>query len=139
MKRLRYLTILLGFLFLNIYFTSAQEKASLAVIYYWKAKPEKLEEYNRYIQEVAEPIDEEARRQGAFVSVTTFLAQPQDTLWTHMRIFMLNDSTQFTNLVPALNAAGALLEPDEARRNARAEYAATLRDLIGQQVVSILR
>jgi hypothetical protein len=56
-----------------------------------------------------------------------------------MRVFLLKDSSQLINLVPALNAAGERLTPDESKRKARAEYAATLRNLVGQQVVNILR
>jgi len=39
---------------------------SIAEVYYWKAKPGKLDDSNRYIQTVAEPVDFEARRAGAF-------------------------------------------------------------------------
>src|SRR5687768_1705773 len=53
--------------------TRANE-ATLAQIYFWRAKPGKLEEYTRYIRERAEPIDAEAQRSGAFVSVTTYMA-----------------------------------------------------------------
>ncbi|MGH7712005.1 MAG: hypothetical protein ACREOG_12015, partial [Gemmatimonadaceae bacterium] len=44
---------------------------ALARVYYWRARPGKLDEYNRYVREIAEPIDREAQRQGAFISVTT--------------------------------------------------------------------
>ena len=89
--------------------------------------------------EVAEPIDAEAKRQGAFLSVTTFVTQKPDSPWTHMHIFVLKDRAQFEKLAEALEAAGARLEPDEAKRNARADYAATLRDPAGQDVVEILK
>ena len=115
------------------------EPGSVAAIYYWKAKPGKLEEYNRYIREVAEPIDREAKRRGAFISVTTYVSQKPDSPWTHMRIFILKDRAQLENLSKALDAAGARLQPDEAKRKARAEYAATLRDAAGQEVVDILK
>ena len=114
------------------------QSGTLAVVYYWKAKPGKLQEYNRYIREVAEPIDEDARRHGAFLSVTTFTSSKPDSAWSHMRIFVLKDSLQLANLVPELNAAGARLEPDEAKRKARADYAATLRDFVSQEVVALL-
>jgi hypothetical protein len=42
----------------------AQDNGSVAVIYYWKAKPGKLEEYNRYIKTIAERVDADAQRQG---------------------------------------------------------------------------
>src|SRR5438552_2084645 len=38
------------------------EDSHVGAVYFWKAKPGKLEEYNKYIREFAEPIDEEARR-----------------------------------------------------------------------------
>lgn len=117
---------------------SAQERGALALIYYWKAKPGQLASYNRYIREVAEPIDEEARRRGAFLSVTTFVSQKIDGPWTHLRVFVLRDKAQLDALSRALDAAGAALEPDEAKRKARSEYAATLRDFVAQEVVEIL-
>jgi len=115
------------------------ERGAVAVIYYWKAKPAKLEEYNRYIREVAEPIDREAKRLGAFISVTTYVSQKPESPWTHMRIFVLKDRAQLESLSKALDAAGARLQPDEAKRKARAEYAATLREAVGQEVVDILK
>lgn len=46
-------------------------EATLAQIYFWRAKPGKYDEYTKYIREHAEPIDHEAQRAGAFLSVTT--------------------------------------------------------------------
>jgi hypothetical protein len=65
---------------------------TLAQVYYWRARPGKLAEYNRYVREVAEPIDHEAQRRGAFISVTTLVTSDSTTPWTHMRIFLLRDS-----------------------------------------------
>jgi hypothetical protein len=98
-----------------------------------------LDAYNRYIVEVAEPIDAEAQQQGAFVSVTTY--QTRDTLspWTHMRVFVLRDSAQLAGLGAALDAAGRKLEPDSVKRRVRGEYAATLRDRVGGAVLTIVR
>jgi len=56
-----------------------------------------------------------------------------------MRIFILKDRAQLENLSKVLDAAGARLQPDEAKRKARAEYAATLRDAAGQEVMDILK
>lgn len=39
---------------------AAPSGSTLARIYYWRARPGKLDEYNRYIREIAEPIDREA-------------------------------------------------------------------------------
>jgi hypothetical protein len=117
----------------------ADPQGAVAVVYYWKAKGGRLEEYNRYIREVAEPIDAEGQRRGAFLSVTTFVSQRQDGPWTHMRIFILKDRSQLEGLSAALDAAGVRLEPDEKKRKARSEYAATLRDFAGQEILDILR
>ncbi len=113
-------------------------KAAIAQVYYWKAKPGMLAAYNRYIRDVAEPIDEDARRRDAFLSVTTL--QSRDTLgpFTHMRVFLLRDSAQHANLSAALNAAGMRLEPDSTKRRERSTYAATLRDAAGSAVFDVL-
>ncbi len=117
----------------------ADPQGAVAVVYYWKAKEGKMEEYNRYIREVAEPIDAEGQRQGAFLRVTTFVSQTQKGPWTHMRIFVLKDRSQLQGLSAALDAAGVRLEPDEAKRKTRSEYAASLRDFVGQEVLDILK
>jgi len=81
--------------------------ATLAQIYFWRARPGKLADYDRYIREVAEPIDAAARRAGAFISVTTYAAADTTVPWTHMRVFLLRDSAQLRGLSDALTAAGA--------------------------------
>ena len=113
--------------------------ARLAQIYFWRAKPGKLEEYNRYIRERAEPIDEEARRGGAFMSVATYMAADATVPWTHMRVFTLRDSTQLRGLGAALTAAGVRLEPDSVKRRQQSEYSATLRDRVGAVVVELVK
>ena len=117
----------------------ATESAALAQVFYWRARPGMLDAYNRYIKEVAEPIDAEARRSGAFINVTTY--QSRDTLspWTHMRVFLLRDSAQLAGLSAALDAAGARLEPDSVKRRLRGEYSATLRDRVGSTTLDIVR
>ena len=112
--------------------------ATLAQVYYWRAKPGMLDAYNAYVRDVALPIDEDARRHGAFISVTTLVSRDTLSPWTHMRIFLLRDSTQLAALGGALNAAGARIEPDSAKRRARSEYAATLRDAAGSAVLQII-
>ena len=112
---------------------------SVAQIYYWRAKPGKFDEYTRYVRDVAEPIDAEAHRRGAFVSVTTYMTQDTLTPWTHMRVFILRDSAQLRGLSGALDSAGMRLEPDSAKRRQRSEYSAGLRDRVGAATVQILR
>jgi hypothetical protein len=114
-------------------------EATLAHVFYWRARPGKLEEYNRYVRDVAEPIDAEAQRLGAFISVTTLVARDTLSPWTHMRVFLLRDSTQLRGLSAALARAGERLEPDSARRRVRGQYSATLRDRVGDAVLEVLR
>jgi hypothetical protein len=118
---------------------SAAPAGALARIYYWKARPGKLEEYGRYIRDVAEPIDREAQRAGAFISVTTFVSRDSASAWTHMRLFVLRDSAQLAGLSPALDAAGTRVEPDSVKRRVRGQYSATLRDRVGDATVEVLR
>lgn len=112
---------------------------SLAVVYYWKAKPGKLDEYNRYIKTVGEPVDFEAQRAGAFVSITTYISHEPDSPWTHMRIFVLKNKEQAANLVRALDDAGARVQPDENKRKANQDLASTLRDPVGRDELEILK
>ena len=44
---------------------SSAAPGAIARVYFWRAKPGKLAEYNRYVRDIAAPIDEEARRRGA--------------------------------------------------------------------------
>ena len=111
---------------------------TLAQIYFWRAKPEKFDEYTRYIRDVAEPIDHEAQRRGAFLSVTTYVSRDTTTPWTHMRVFILRDSAQLRALSTALDSAGMRLEPDSVKRRVRGEYSATLRDRVGAATVQVL-
>jgi len=111
---------------------------SLARVYYWRAKPGKLTEYTDYIQKLAEPIDHEAQRRGAFLSVTTYVSTDTSSTWTHMRIFILRDSAQLAGLSAALDAAGLAVEPDSVKRRARSQYGATLRDAAGSATYRLL-
>ena len=112
---------------------------SLAQIYFWKARPGKFDEYSRYIHDVAEPIDGEAQRRGAVLSVTTYMVRDSMTPWTHMRVFILRDSAQLRALAGALDSAGIRLEPDSAKRRIRGEYSASLRDRVGASTAEMLR
>jgi hypothetical protein len=118
---------------------ASDARGAIAQIYYWRAKPGKFEEYTRYVRDVAEPIDEEAHRRGAFLSVTTYMTQDTSSLWTHMRVFVLRDSAQLNGLSAALDSAGRRLEPDSIKRSQRGQHSATLRDRVGAATVAILR
>ena len=116
----------------------ADHDGATAEVYYWKAKAGKLDEYNRYIHDYAAPIDHEAQRRGAFISVTTFISQKADSPWTHMRVFVLRDHGQQEALQKALDEAKLRLHPDEQERNRQAAYAGTLRDAVGHETLEIL-
>lgn len=115
------------------------EVGTIAQVYYWRAKPGKFDEYTRYVRDLAEPIDAEAQRNGAFITVTTFMTRDTTSAWTHMRVFVLRDSTQLREMSAKLDAAGVRLEPDGVKRRLRGEYSATLRDRVGAATVAILR
>lgn len=114
------------------------DAGTIAQVYYWRARPGKFDEYTRYVRDVAEPIDAEAQRNGAFLSVTTFMTRDTTSAWTHMRVFVLRDSAQLGALSAKLDAAGMKLEPDSVKRRMRGEYSATLRDRVGAQMAHIL-
>ena len=116
-----------------------ETKGTLAQVYYWRARPGKLAEYNRYIVDVAERIDAEAQRTGAFISVYTMVVSDTALPWTHMRVFVLKDSAQLRGLSAALDAAGLRFEPDSVKRRERSAYSATLRDRGGAGVYPILQ
>lgn len=118
---------------------SPRADGSLAQIYYWRAKPGKFDEYTRYVRDVAEPIDAEAHRRGAFVTVTTYMTQDTASAWTHMRVFVLRDSAQLRGLSSALDSAGIRLEPDSVKRRERGQYSSGLRDRVGALTVQILQ
>ena len=113
--------------------------ATIAQVYFWRAQPGKFAEYSRYIRDVAEPIDQAAQRAGAFLTVTTYAANDTTVPWTHMRVFLLRDSTQLRGLAAALSAAGARVEPDSVHRRRQGEYSATLRVRVGATVTDIVR
>jgi len=113
--------------------------STIAEVYYWKAKAGKLDEYNRYIRNYAAPIDREAQRHNAFISVTTYISQKPDSPWTHMRVFVLRSHKQQETLQKALDDAKLRLHPDEQERNRQAAYAETLRDAVGHETLVILR
>lgn len=112
---------------------------AMAEVYYWKAKPGKLDDYNHYIKTVGEPVDFEAQRTGAFLSITTYISRNPDSPWTHMRIFILKDREQAANLKKALDDAGLRVQPDDSKRKANGDLAATLRDAVGHDELEILK
>ena len=118
----------------------AKPPAAVFVAYFWRAKLGQIDAYNVYIKTVAEPIDEDARRAGAFEEVRTVTPTPGITTdWTHLRIFRLKDAAAAEALAGALDAATARVVPDEAKRKANSERSASLRDFVRREVWTELR
>jgi hypothetical protein len=121
----------------------ASADATAYVAYYWRARPGRVEEYNAYITGTAERIDEDARKAGAFVEVTTVLATPAPDGtkpdWTHLRIFKLRNLAAVEGLSSGLDAATLRVVPDEAQRKANSARSAELRDLVRREVWTTLR
>ncbi len=110
------------------------------VAYYWRAKPDQKAAYDEYIRTVAEPIDADARRTGAFEEVHTVTPAPGTTAdWTHLRIFRVRDMDAAKALGSALDAATARIVADPAKRKENSERAATLRDFVRQEIWTELK
>ena len=110
------------------------------VAFYWRAKLGKLAEYNDYINTVAVPIDEDARRHGVFEEIRTVMpAQGTTTDWTHLRIFRVKNLAAVEIFQAGMDAATARVVPDEAKRKANSERSATLRDAVRREVWTELK
>jgi hypothetical protein len=138
MRRIAVLIVIVALLMpLN---TTARQPPSSAdtpvfVAYYWRARPGKIDEYNDYIKNTAEAIDESARRAGVFEEVRTVMPAPGTTTdWTHLRIFRLKNAAAEQALAAGLDAATLRVVPDEAKRKANSERSAGLRDLVRREV-----
>ena len=113
---------------------------SVFVAYFWRAKPGQADAYGDYIRKTAEPIDENARRAGAFEEVRTVTPAPGVTAdWTHLRIFRVKNIAAADALAGALDAATTRAVPDEATRKANSERSAGLRDFVRREVWTELK
>ncbi len=99
---------------------------------YWRAKPGQLDAYSAYLDQHVEPVDEEARRQGALRSFMTLVDRTPDAPWTHMRLFIFDSYQSRSSMLTALAAAANTVTPDPQQRAERAVHAATLRDRVGE-------
>ncbi len=119
---------------------SSSADTPVFVAYYWRARPGKIDEYNDYIKNTAEAIDESARRAGVFEEVRTVTpAAGTVTDWTHLRIFRLKNAAAEQALAAGLDAATLRVVPDEAKRKANSDRSAGLRDLVRREVWTQLR
>ena len=123
---------------------SASTDGPVYVAYFWRAKPGKIDDYNDYIKNTAERIDENARQAGVFEEVVTVTPSQMGTSaaiseWTHLRIFKLKNRAAAENLGKGLDAATERVVPSEAQRKANSERSAGLRDFVRQEVWSALK
>lgn len=115
-------------------------EAPAFVAFYWRAKPGKLAEYNEYINRVAVPIDEDARRHGVFEEIRTVVPAPgMDTDWTHLRIFRVKNLAAVETFQAGMDAATARVVADEAQRKANSQRSAGLRDAVRREVWTELK
>ncbi len=105
------------------------QSAPIFLAIYWKARPGKELEYEEYIRRVAEPIDAEAERAGAFEELLTYVPDQPNGEWTHLRVFRFKDQAQFDGFSAAMDAAGKRVYPDASRRPKSDE----LRDLVKRE------
>jgi hypothetical protein len=118
---------------------AAKSTGAVFVAYFWRARPGQADAYSAYIRTVAEPIDEDARRAGAFEEVRTVTpAAGSRTDWTHLRIFRLKNAAAADALAAALDAATSRVVPDEATRTANSNRSAGMRDFVRREVWSEL-
>lgn len=135
--------VLLMAMLLGCELGALQSEPAAFVAYYWRARPDRVQEYNDYINKVAVPIDEDARRAGVFEEVRTVMPVPgpDGALpdWTHLRIFRLKNKAAVEQLSAGLDAATARVVPNEAQRKANSARSAELRDLVRREVWTELR
>jgi hypothetical protein len=122
----------------------AQADGPVYVAYFWRAKPGMTDQYNDYIKNTAEKIDEDARKAGVFEEVVTVTPSQMGTSaaiadWTHLRIFKLKNRAAAETLTKGLDAATLRVVPDENQRKRNTERSATLRDFVRQEIWATLR
>jgi hypothetical protein len=122
----------------------AQADGPVYVAYFWRAKPGMTDQYNDYIKNTAEKIDEDARKAGVFEEVVTVTPSQMGTSaaiadWTHLRIFRLKNRAAAETLAKGLDAATLRVVPDENQRKRNTERSAALRDFVRQEIWATLR
>jgi len=143
MLRVRSVLPLLMLLLLSVD-VFAQNDGPVYVAYFWRAKPGLIDQYNDYIKNTAEKIDEDARKAGVFEEVVTLTPSQLGTSsaiteWTHLRIFKVKNRAAAEALGKGLDDATARVVPDEAQRKRNSERSATLRDFVRQEIWTTLK
>lgn len=116
------------------------EQASRPVylVFYWRARPGKTGEYSDYVRNVAEPIDEDARKAGVFEEVHTYtpaiVTGAPGADWTHMRVFRLKGYAALEAFTQGMDEATRRVVPDPAKRAENSRRSSELRDLVRQEI-----
>ena len=130
MRRISFAVLALALIAATPAFAALRDDPAIYIAYYWNARPGQEAAYEEYIRTVALPIDDEARRAGAFEELRTYVPDKPNGVWTHLRVFRLKDQAQFDAFTEAMDAAGKRIWPDAARR----PKADDLRDLVKREV-----
>ena len=130
MSRLRFATLAIALCIAVPALAVEPDDPPIYVAYYWNARPGREAAYEEYIRTVALPIDDEARRSGAFEELRTYVPDAPNGTWTHLRVFRVRNQAQLEAFGAAMDAAGKRLWPDAEKR----PKADDLRDLVKREV-----
>ena len=87
--------------------------------------------YERYLQEVVEPIDAIAHAAGVFAHLHALRPEDASASWTHARVFFFSDEAQRLRFADAMAQAAAQFDGSPAATERRKAQAATLRATVG--------
>jgi len=87
--------------------------------------------YERYLQEVVEPIDAIAHAAAVFAHMHAMRPEDPSCGWTHARVFFFSDDTQRERFTDTMAQAAAQFDGSPAATERRKALAATLRATVG--------
>lgn len=118
-------------------------RAACAKIILFNAAEGRSAEYSEYLHSSVEPIDRQARREGALLDMLTLVNDAGDTAaatqpWTHLRIFLFESEAQRAAIKTVFARIAPALQPDDAARKSRKAYGESLRALVAELDVEVL-
>ena len=115
-------------------------QARCAKVIMFKAAAGKIEEYDEYLRTAVEPIDHQAKAEGALVDMMTLVNRGSDSgqPWTHLRIFLFESEAQRAGVKDVFARILKQLHPGEPERKARKEYGDSLRTMLSELDVGLL-
>lgn len=87
--------------------------------------------YERYLQQVVEPIDAIAHAAGVFAHMHAVRPEDPDAGWTHARVFFFSSDAQRQRFGDTMAQAAAQFDGSPAATERRKALAATLRATVG--------